>query len=304
MVPFSSPRRTIPVRMNALLVLDKPQGLSSHSAVQQVRQITGEDRAGHAGTLDPLATGVLLVLLGSAVRLAEYIVAHDKRYRATIRLGVETDTYDATGTVTATHPFLLEPGRLEDVLASFLGAQNQIPPAHSAVQVQGKRAYKLARRGVVLELEPRPVEIYTLDLVSAGGDTLVLDVHCSKGTYIRSLAHDLGARLGTGGHLAALRRTASGQFTLAQSATLDSLRAAVEAGNLAAYLLAPDLAVSQFDALNLDAASARAVQQGRFLSAPPHLTTPLVRAYDEQWRLIAILERDGAELKPKKVLEP
>ncbi|MBI4675396.1 MAG: tRNA pseudouridine(55) synthase TruB [Chloroflexi bacterium] len=299
--------------MNALFILDKPQDLSSHSAVHRIRKITGIERVGHAGTLDPLATGVLVVLLGSAVRLSEYIVDHDKKYRATIQLGVETDTYDATGNVIQTarpergegSNVNVAPEEIRAVVASFVGKLNQIPPAHSAIQIQGKRAYKLARQGVALEMEPRAVEIYSITLQELGPARLVLDVHCSKGTYIRSLAHDIGAKLGTGAHLAALRRTASGDFSIESSHTLEQLAAAVAAETLAQLVLPMDLAIEHFDAVHLDAAHARAVRNGLFIPAPPNLTTPLVRAYDDAQNLIAILERvSERELKPKKVLDP
>jgi tRNA pseudouridine55 synthase len=290
--------------MNALLILDKPQGLSSHSAVHRVRKSIGIERAGHAGTLDPLATGVLLVLLGSAVRLSEYIVDHDKKYRATIQLGVETDTYDATGSVVATREVRATEADIRAAVMSFVGKLQQIPPAHSAIQIQGKRAYKLARQGVALEMEPRAVEIYALEIQSIEATRIVMDVHCSKGTYIRSLAHDIGAKLGVGAHLAALRRTASGNFTIEQSITLEQVGEAVALNALDKHLLPMDLAVPQFDAVYLQATEARAIRNGLDVEAPPNLTTPLVRAYDERGNFFALLERvSPTQLKPKKVLD-
>lgn len=289
--------------MNALLILDKPQGLSSHSAVHRVRKITGEDRVGHAGTLDPMATGVLLLLLGSAVRLSEYIVDHDKKYHAVVRLGIETDTYDATGTVLTTQEVAIPEPEIRVAVLSFVGKQNQIPPAHSAIQIQGKRAYKMARQGIEVEMQPRPVEFYSIENITVDGAQVAFDVHCSKGTYIRSLAHDIGAKLGVGAHLAALRRTASGEFNLAAALTLDQVSDAVAASDLDKYLLPMDLAIPQFDAVHLDASQSRAIRNGQFIASPPNLTTPLVRAYDEHGTLLAILERvSNSQLKPKKVL--
>lgn len=289
--------------MNALLILDKPQGLSSHSAVHRVRKITGEPKVGHAGTLDPMATGVLVILLGSAVRLSEYIVDHDKKYRATVKLGVETDTYDATGTVVATRNVQRSSTEIIVALRSFLGKQDQIPPAHSAIQIQGKRAYKLAREGVPLEMQPRAVEFYSIENVEIEGELVSFEVHCSKGTYIRSLAHDLGAKLNTGGHLAALRRTASGDFTIAQALSPDQVAANVAEKTIESYLLPMELAVPQFDAVHLDVQRARAVRNGQFIACPQNLTTPLVRAYDERNEFFAILEQNGkSQLKPAKVL--
>ncbi len=290
--------------MNALLLLDKPQGLSSHSAVHRVRKLTGEERAGHAGTLDPMATGVLLILLGNAVRLSEYIIDHDKKYRATVKLGVEMDTYDATGTVVETRPVAVSPAEIENALASFVGKLNQVPPQHSAIQVQGKRAYKLARQGAFVQLEPRSVEIYSITNITTDADTISFDVHCSKGTYIRSIAHDLGAKLGTGGHLSALRRLAIAEFTIEQSVTLEQLEAAITAGTVAQHLLSMDFAISQFDQLTIDPTTVRAVQTGKFIDVSANLTTPLVRAYDDRGRLIALLEQvAGKQYKPKKVFE-
>ncbi len=289
--------------MNSLLLLDKPQGLSSHSAVHRIRKITGEERVGHAGTLDPMATGVLLILLGSAVRLSEWIVDHDKKYRATVKLGIETDTYDATGKVTATRAVNISENEIRAALVSLVGKQNQIPPAHSAIQIQGKRAYKLARQGVEIEMQPRAVEIYSIENITVENDLVAFDVHCSKGTYIRSLAHDLGAKLGAGAHLAALRRTASGNFSIEQSLTLDQVTDAVARNDLEKYLLPMDLAIPQFDAVYLNQTETRAIRNGQFIAAPENLTTPLVRAYDEHKNLLAILERvSGNQLKPKKVL--
>jgi tRNA pseudouridine55 synthase len=290
---------------SALLILDKPQGLSSHSAVHRIRKVTGEERVGHAGTLDPMATGVLLLLLGSAVRLSEYIVDHDKKYRATVKLGVETDTYDATGNIVATNPVEVSNEQIQTALESLTGKQAQIPPTHSAIQIKGKRAYKLAREGVPVEMQPRTVEIFSISNVEMDGDSVAFDVHCSKGTYIRSLAHDLGAKLGTGAHLSALRRTASGEFTLDKALTPDEVADAVEKNELDRFLLPADAAIPQFDAVILDAQSARAVRNGQFVAPPHHLTTPLVRAYDENKELIGILEQVSEKaLKPKKILAP
>ncbi len=289
--------------MNALLILDKPQGLSSHSAVHRIRKITGEERVGHAGTLDPMATGVLLILLGSAARLSEWIVTHDKKYRATVKLGVETDTYDATGNVTTTRAVNVSKEEIAAALETFIGKQKQIPPAHSAIQIQGKRAYKLARQGVELEMQPRAIEIFSIENIAIENDLVAFDVHCGKGTYIRSLAHDLGAKLGAGAHLAALRRTASGNFSIEQSLTLEQTSEAMTRNDLERYLLPMDLAIPQFDAVYLNQTETRAILNGQFIAAPQNLTTLLARAYDEQHRLIAILERvSERQLKPKKVL--
>ncbi len=288
--------------MTGLLVVNKPAGKSSHDMVYLVRRATGEKRVGHAGTLDPMATGVLVVCLGQAVRVSEYLIEHDKTYRARVQLGVETDTYDATGQVVATRPVDVSAEQVAAALDSFVGKIRQTPPIHSAIQKNGVRSYKLARRGIAIELEPREVEIYSIRLIEFAGNQVEFDVRCSKGTFIRSLAHDLGAQLGTGAHLSALTRLASGPFTLEQSLTPAEIGDLAAQGRLAGRLLPMDLALDRFDALTLDAAAARAVQQGKFISAASTLTTPLVRAYDEHGKLIALLEPVADKtLKPKKV---
>ncbi len=289
--------------MNGLLVVNKPSGKSSHGVVYAVRHLTGEQHVGHAGTLDPMATGVLVICLGQAARVSEYLVGHDKTYRARVRLGIETNTYDATGEIVATRDVDVTPEEIAAALDSFVGKISQVPPAHSAVQRDGVRAYKLARKGIAVALEPREVEIYAIDVRETHGDEVEFDVRCSKGTYIRSLAHDLGQKLSTGGHLSALTRLASGPFTLAQSLTLEELERAVAEGRLADHLLPMDLALAQFDSLRLDAESADAVRHGRFLPPRGDLTTSLVRAYDESGHLLALLECQDSLLKPKKVFE-
>jgi tRNA pseudouridine55 synthase len=288
--------------MDGLLVIDKPPGKSSHDLVYAVRNITGEKRVGHAGTLDPMATGVLVICLGQAVRVSEYLIDHDKTYRARVRLGVETDTFDAFGRVVATSEVKVSGDRLRSALYSFVGKIRQRPPAHSAVQRDGVRAYKLARRGIALELEPRDVEIYSIDMRELDDDEVEFDVHCSKGTFIRSLAHDLGQKVGAGAHLCALTRLASGPFTLDESITLGELEAAMARGELDRHLLPIDRALLGFDEVHLDDGAASAVRQGRFVPLPPGVRTAFVRAYDEQGVLVALLEKAGeGMLKPKKV---
>ncbi len=289
--------------MNGLLIINKPSGKSSHGVVYTVRHITGEKRVGHAGTLDPMATGVLIVCLGQAVRVAEYLTDHDKTYRARVRLGVETDTYDATGQTVSTREVQVTSEQVQAALASFVGKLAQVPPAHSAVQRDGVRAYKLARRGVAVEMAPRDVEIYSITLRTIQLPEVEFDVHCSKGTYIRSLAHDLGEKLGTGGHLSALTRLASGPFTLEQSLTLEELERVMAQGELAKHLLPMDLALDKFPEIRLTDQQAWAVRNGQYLSAPGDLTGDLYRAYDEAGSLVGLLENDGKHLRPKKMFD-
>jgi tRNA pseudouridine55 synthase len=207
-----------------LLLVDKEEGESSFGSVRRVRRILGVKKAGHAGTLDPFATGLLVVLLGQGTKLSPFLMAGRKRYRATLRLGSETDTLDLTGNVVRERP--VRPLRLEEVqekAGTFLGDLEQVPPSFSAVKHQGRRAYELARRGIRVELKKRKVTIYHLDVLLVDLPDVTLNVECSGGTYVRSLAADLGEALGTGAHLRALRRLASGSFSLEQAVRIGDL---------------------------------------------------------------------------------
>ena len=210
--------------MDGSLIIDKPEGITSHTVVARVRRVAGTRRVGHAGTLDPFATGVLVVCVGRATRLSQFLVGLDKEYVATIRLGFATDTQDLTGKqitpLKSSYDRSLEDVR--SVLDQFRGAQMQTPPMYSAKKVAGERLYRAARAGREVERQPVPINVYSIDLIDESANALILNqdgtrdfdvrVRCSSGTYIRTLAHDIGERLGVGGHLAALRRTAVGQF--------------------------------------------------------------------------------------------
>jgi tRNA pseudouridine55 synthase len=260
-------------------------------------------RVGHAGTLDPMATGVLLVCLGQATRVAEYLTDHDKKYRARIRLGIETDTYDATGTVVAQREVTATREQIETALRGFAGKIAQMPPAYSAIKQKGVPLYKLARQGKEVETATRAVEIYSIDLREVTLPEIEIDVHCSKGTYIRSLAHDLGDALDCGAHLTALTRTASGHFALDESHTLDELSAAFDRGYADEYVLPIDEALLQFEAVIVDAATAKGIQQGKAFRCGREYSSSLLRAYSSAGELIALLERGSVqdEWKPKKV---
>jgi tRNA pseudouridine55 synthase len=191
--------------VRGILLLDKPSGPTSHDMVYAVRRGAREKRVGHAGTLDPLATGLLVLCLGSATRLSEYLAGKDKRYRAQVRLGQTTTTYDAQGDITSEAATLPGRDQAEAALEQFRGPQLQVPPQYSAIKRGGQKAYEAARRGEYIELEARPVEFYEITLTAWQPPELTLEVHCSAGTYIRALAHDLGQALGCGAHLAGLR---------------------------------------------------------------------------------------------------
>jgi tRNA pseudouridine55 synthase len=209
--------------MNGVLVLDKPAGLSSAVAVDSVKKRLGASRAGHGGTLDPIATGVLPICLDEATKIAQYLLADDKAYEADLLLGVETDTLDRTGTVTATRPVDVTREAFEAALAGRRGEQDQIPPMYSAIKQDGVRMYQHARAGIEIERAPRRIRIDQLEILAWDPPRVRIAIACSKGTYVRSLIADLGTDVGTGAHMTELRRTRSGVFTLAQAHDLDRL---------------------------------------------------------------------------------
>lgn len=288
--------------MDGILVLDKPHGWTSHDVVARVRRLTQVKRVGHTGTLDPMATGVLVVCLGRATRVVEYMAGHDKRYTATIRLGIETDTYDAQGEVTAQHPVDVSEAALREALAAFVGDIRQVPPMFSAIKRDGRKLYDLARKGIDVPRQPRPVTIHAIDLIAFDSPDATIDVQCSAGTYIRSLAHDLGQRLGYGAHLSALRRTAAGDFTIEHAITLETFESAVQAGTWAALLHPLDAALGGLPAFSLSEADAARARHGMSIRGET-LAPDRVRAYDPAGRLVGILRFDPVrgELKPEKI---
>lgn len=254
--------------LTGLLLIDKPPGWTSHDVVAKCRGITRQRRIGHTGTLDPMATGLLVLCLGRATRLVEYMVGHDKRYVGEIQLGITTDTDDAQGTVTGTAPV---PELLPEVLTKlgerFTGEIQQRPPAYSAVKVEGKRAYAVARKGGEVKLLPRPVTIHSLRLAVVDGERLSVSVHCGSGTYIRSLARDIGTTLGCGAHLSALRRVAAGGFAIDDAVTLEGIAEAVSRGDLEELLLSPDDGLTDMDAAIVEAGRAAQLARGGVLES-------------------------------------
>lgn len=285
-----------------LLNLYKPPGPTSHDLVAWVRRGTGVKRVGHAGTLDPAAAGVLVLCLGPATRLSEYVMGSPKTYVARVHFGVQTDTYDAQGALTAQDPRPVTRAAVEAALVRFRGEIAQVPPMHSAIKHGGRKLYDLARVGQTVERAARRVTIGRLALTAWEPPVAVLEIDCSPGTYIRSLAHDLGQAVGVGAHLAALERTASGLFTAADAVPWETFRAALEAGTWADYLIPPDRALAAYPALHLDAEGTAAVLSGRLIAALPETAGHrLARAYDPDGRFIAVLERRGPSWKPHKV---
>ena len=245
---------------NGILIIDKAAGWTSMDVCAKLRGMYQERRVGHAGTLDPMATGVLPVFVGRATRAVEFAAGGRKEYLATLRLGLTTDTQDVTGTVLETHPVSVAGPELEAVLTRFRGGIQQVPPMYSALKVNGQKLYDLARKGREVERRPRPVTIYALTVEEQLSDTdWALRVVCSKGTYVRTLCHDIGAALGCGGAMAALRRTEAAGFTLEQALTLEQVQAARDR---AALLLPVDTCFAHLPRLDLTAAQAKCVRNG------------------------------------------
>jgi len=288
--------------ISGVLVVDKPVGLTSHDVVQIIRKGTGIHRAGHTGTLDPRASGVLVILIGPAVRLSEYVSASDKRYQAVVSLGTSTDTYDADGRVVNTSPVNISEEQFEDVLTKFIGEIEQIPPPYSAVKVKGKKAYDLARKGEEVDLQPRKIQVYSLELLEWAPPEVVIDVYCSSGTYVRSLAHDLGEELGCGAHLVGLRRTKSGRFTLRDAVPLRKLRDSFDAGNWYQYLIPAAEALSDWPSIELSHTQVDDIRHGHRIPVVDQVGK-LARGISEQGELVALLELDATtnEWQPKKV---
>jgi tRNA pseudouridine55 synthase len=306
--------------VNGFLVVDKPANLTSHDVVAKVRRGTGIKKIGHTGTLDPMATGVLVLCLGYATRLSEYVMASTKVYRATVKFGVETDTYDADGHVTAeADASHITQDVITASLPQFRGAILQIPPMYSAIQKNGKRLYDLARAGIEVEREPRPVTIYQLELLRWVWPQAEIEIKCSAGTYIRSLAHDLGAVLGVGAHLTSLRRTASG--TLSDPIDWQTIQKAMKEETWAKLIIDEHIPLRHLTAIQLDAIQAALFMRGQAIPAgqigkpPTYLnnSTPVeadhanpdhaaeVRVYDHRDRLIGIGLLSPQKLQPAKV---
>ena len=289
--------------ISGVLVVDKPVGMTSHDVVQVIRKGTNIRRAGHTGTLDPRASGVLVILIGPAVRLSEYVSASDKRYQAILRLGATTDTYDADGQVLRSRPVdNITEEQFETELATFVGEIEQVPPPYSAVKIHGRKAYEMAREGEEVELAPRKIKVYSLELLEWAPPEAVIDVYCSSGTYVRSLAHDLGEKLGCGAHLVGLRRTKSGRFTLRDAVPLRKLREAFENNNWYQHLIPAAEALSDWPAVELTEEEVDLIRHGHRI--PAAAGSPVQSCgVSSDGELIALLALDPAagQWQPKKV---
>ena len=292
-----------------LLNLYKPSGITSMEAVRRIKRLAGPgQKVGHGGTMDPMARGVLPICFGQATRLMEYVVGGRKRYRLEVLLGVATDTYDAEGRVVETSPVShITPVVVSPAINSFVGSINQTPPMYSAVKVNGQRLYKLARAGVEVERQPRPVEIYSIEVLEWDLPRIVMEVESGPGVYIRSLAHDLGQLLGCGGHVTELERLYCGGFDAKDSLTLETLQENPGSQDWRRHLLPTDWLLRSLRTTVVSASAERLLLNGQAVAAP----TPMVdagyaeefRAYSPDGRFLAVVrfDRSSSSLKPVKV---
>jgi len=289
--------------VHGVLLLDKPLGLSSNDALWKAKRALRAEKAGHTGTLDPLATGLLPICFGAATKFAHAALDADKTYRATLRLGQTRVGGDLEGEIVCERPVAVDRARLDAAVARFTGAIEQVPPMHSALKHEGRALYEYARAGIEIERQPRAITIHRLDIIDWQDRTLVIDVHCSKGTYIRTLAEDLGEALGCGAHLSALRRTASGPLTVDDAVTLEQLDALDEAGR-AALLRPADALLQAWPLVRLHDDEA-----GRFLSGLRRRVqlsdAPAVRVYGPQDRaFLGSAHITAGELIADRLLSP
>jgi tRNA pseudouridine55 synthase len=276
------------------MVVDKPGGWTSHDVVNKARRFSGTRKVGHLGTLDPMATGVLPLLIGRATRLAQFFGKADKVYEGTIHAGYSTDTYDAEGEPTSeSKPVDLDSATIESLLVRFQGKIQQTPPPVSAKKIQGTPAYKLARKKIEVKLEPVEVEVHSIEILRCEGNEIDVRVHCGSGTYLRSIAHDLGQILGPGAFLKRLRRTASGGFDLQMSRTLDELAALAEQGRISEALIPAADLLPEFPSEHVDAVTAAFIRQGRDFRVSPFRVAAVsryVKAVSQEGELLAIGE--------------
>ena len=285
--------------ISGFLNIAKPLGVTSHDVVAQVRRELGVKKVGHAGTLDPMATGVLVLCLGSATRLSEFVMQSVKQYRATVHLGVVTDTYDREGQIVSERDASgVTLAAVEQALTAFLGEIEQMPPMYSAIKQGGRKLYDIARAGGAVERESRKLRIDRLHISEWSPPRFVLEVTCSAGTYIRSLAYDLGEALGVGAHLAGLIRTASGRFTLEQAIPLETL---LNNADWPSQIIAPNEALADWPTIHLDAAAIERIRHGRALTDPQAVQGALALAYLPDGELAAVVRGQNGVWKPEKV---
>ena len=303
---MSTQRRCKVRNISGIVVLDKANGLSSNAALQEVKRLYEANKAGHAGSLDPLATGVLPVCLGEATKVSQFLLDSDKCYRARIKLGIRTDTGDSEGSIIERNAGIsVSRKAIERALTKFKGEIEQVPPMHSAIKMNGVPLYKLARKGIAVERKPRLVTLYQVCLLEFVNSELELEISCSKGTYIRTIADDLGQELGCGAHVIELRRTQAGVFTEKDSISAEEL--ALEKGNrgldkIDQFLIPMDRAIQDLPEVNLPSITASHVKNGQAVLVRHLPKNGLVRMYeDEQFIGIGSIDDDG-KVAPKRLI--
>lgn len=293
--------------LNSLLVVDKERDWTSHDVVARMRGIIGQRRIGHTGSLDPAATGVMLLCLGQATRLVEYMVHSKKCYEGEIVLGITTDTDDAEGIPirNISVPSMDENLDLEKICSNFLGTIQQVPPIYSAIKIRGQRAYSIARSGKKPDLKSRAVSIYELKLIRKSFNRLSIFVTCGPGMYVRSLARDIGAAIGTGGHLGSLRRTTNGSFNLEDAHTLSEIEDLMNQGRIGEVLIDLDKGISNLETLVVAMPEAKKLRNGQSIAHSAALSKipRIMRCYDEESHFLGIVQsRDDGFVHPKKIL--
>ena len=301
--------------MDGVINIYKERGFTSHDVVAVVRKTLNTKKAGHTGTLDPDAEGVLPVCVGKETKLADYIMAERKSYRAEITFGAETTTQDASGEVIEKYDFRFDENALRNVLKEFIGPQRQLPPMYSAIKVNGKKLYELAREGKEIERKAREIEIYDIRIVDIfPPDRAVIDVDCSKGTYIRTLCSDIGKKLGWGAYMSSLTRTASGRFLIEDAVKLDELKEIAKNGGIDSVLITPDRALADYKRITVGKKAEKYLYNGGkiydryFTCAAKPEINETVLGYDSNGRLVGIYtflydkEKDGFYIKPVRLM--
>lgn len=284
--------------MNGIILIDKPQDWTSHDVVGKLRGILHERRIGHSGTLDPLATGLLVVFVGRATRAVEFAEADSKEYIAGLRLGISTDTQDITGNIQQKSDANITEGSLKSALMQFTGEIEQIPPMYSAIKVGGKKLYELARKGETVERKPRKVTISKLDLIGTENGDFILDVCCSKGTYIRTLCNDIGQSIGCGGCMSSLRRVKAGLFSVENAVSIEQVAAAVNDGSVEKLLLPVDSLFAEHPCFNVNASNEKKLRNGNIINCSERNGT--YRVYSESGEFLLLGEVSDSKLKTIK----
>jgi tRNA pseudouridine55 synthase len=283
--------------MNGIIIIDKPLGRTSHDMVYEMRKVTGIKKIGHTGTLDPMATGVLPVCIGSATKMADMLTLSDKSYIAELVLGRTTDTQDADGKVLTECEVNCSEEEIRCAVNSFVGEIEQVPPMYSAIKQNGKKLYELARQGIEVERKPRKVTINSIDILEINGERVKIDVSCSKGTYIRTLCEDIGKKLGAGAYMNTLRRTRTGQFTIEESHTLSEIKELKENGGIESIIIPADRMFEEYPSVTLNPKQVKSVTNGVAMTYREGQEGQTYRVYDNENKFLCISRITDGRLK-------